>query len=200
MNGFIAGGGETPPLSFEGLAKHDLETLLQQMKGRAFDVSIVRGIAKRCPWGKPQVIVCGPLRKGKPFPTTFWLTCPYLDCMCGRLESEGAVKEIETCLSEKLPEWQCYHAAAANCRLALLSPREREALAGESASLGKVLQNTGIGGIRPTGAPSAKCLHLQVATWLGLGFHPAEQWLYSKLGTLHCGKAWISRCKTEKEQ
>jgi hypothetical protein len=196
MNGFIAGGGDSPPLSFEGLKESDLETLLRQMKGRAFDVGIIRGIAKRCPWGKPQVIVCGPLKKGKPFPTTFWLTCPFLDFQCARLESDGAVAELEAILSEKAQEWARYHASAADFRMSLLSAREREALAAEGEPLRLALLQTGIGGIRPTNRSSAKCLHLQVATWFGLGFHPAEKWLLSKLESLHCGKTWLSRCGT----
>ncbi len=200
MDGFITGGGDTPPLSFETLGEHDLGTLLRQMKGRAFDAAIVRGIAKRCPWGKPQVIVCGPLRKGQPFPTTFWLTCPFLESQCARLESEGAVRDIERCLAEKPQEWENYHGAAADFRMSLLSDWERDVLAPEGSPLRGALQKTGIGGIRPTGTPSAKCLHLQVASWLGLGFHPAENWLLTKLGCLDCGKAWLFRCETEKGQ
>jgi hypothetical protein len=198
MNGFINGGGATPPLSFEALRKDDGETLGSQMRGRAFDLAIVRGVAKRCPWGKPQVIVCGPLREGRPFPTTFWLTCPFLDRRCGRLESEGAVGALEAFLSgqEESKAWERYNGLAARFRLDLLSEAEREKMVREGASLIESLTRGGIGGIRVGSRPSVKCLHLQVAAWLGLGFHPAAQWLASKMEGLDCGGTWISRCGT----
>jgi hypothetical protein len=196
MDDFIRSGGETPPLSFEALGKEDAETLGSQMRGRAFDIRIVRGIAKRCPWGKPQVIVCGPLRDGRPFPTTFWLTCPFLDRLCGRLESEGAVGALEVFLSgpEEVKDWEQYNELAVRYRLGLLSVAEREKMTREEPAMMENLETAGLGGIRVGSRPSVKCLHLQVAAWLGLGFHPAGAWLASRMERLECGGTWVPRC------
>ena len=199
MNGFIDGGGGTPPLLFESLKGKDAQTLVFQMKGRAFDITIVRGVARRCPWGMPQVIVCGPLREGRPFPTTFWLTCPFLDRKCGQLESEGAVGELEGILAAPVAAkaWARYNESAALFRRDLLSQEERDLLLSGSPALLESLESVGVGGIRPGGNPSAKCLHLQVATWIGLGYHPAGEWLARKLVSLDCGGSWRTRCEPE---
>ena len=56
-----------------------------------------------------------------------------------------------------------------------------------------VLSRLGVGGIDASVAPNAvKCLHLQTATWLGMGEHPARRWLAEKLGALECGEARCS--------
>jgi hypothetical protein len=197
MNGFIDSGGATPPLLFETLRGKDLETLDAQMKGRAFDVTIVRGIARRCPWGFPQVIVCGPLRKARPFPTTFWLTCPFLDRTCGQLESEGAVGELEGILARPGVEksWAAYNEKAARLRRRLLSGEERDVLLASAPAILENVESVGVGGIRPGEKPSVKCIHLQVATWLGLGYHPAGEWLAGKLARLDCAGSWRIRCE-----
>jgi hypothetical protein len=76
-------------------------------------------------FGVPQVIACSPLRDGKPFPTTFWLTCPHLVRLCGVLESEGAVTELErTRLEQPVPwtEYNLFHAGSACSWCARLRP------------------------------------------------------------------------------
>ena len=35
-------------------------------------------VVKRCSWGYPQCIQSDLISNGKPFPTLFWLTCPFL--------------------------------------------------------------------------------------------------------------------------
>jgi hypothetical protein len=196
MNGFIDGGGETPPLLFENLEPRDAQALFAQMKGRAFDISIVRGVAKRCRWQKPQVIVCSPLKAGKPFPTTFWLTCPFLDRKCGQLESEGGVGELEGLLSEPAMHgaWIAFNEKLSMLRASLLSCEQKLGLLEEKPALMENLRHLGIGGIKAGEKPWVKCLHLQVAAWLGTGFHPAGEWLEEKLGDLDCAGAWLERC------
>ena len=65
-----------------------------QMEHRVFDPALVLGSAQ-CPWGYPQVILCRPCSRGKPFPTLFWLTCPYVAAASGRQvsKSRGALRE-----------------------------------------------------------------------------------------------------------
>ncbi len=43
-------------------------------------------VVRRCKWGYPVVIKNFPLLKGVPFPTLYWLTCPYLVRKVGELE------------------------------------------------------------------------------------------------------------------
>jgi hypothetical protein len=45
----------------------------------------------RCSYGYPAVIAVSPLLEAcEPFPTTFWLTCPWLVAAVSGLESEGS--------------------------------------------------------------------------------------------------------------
>jgi len=59
--------------------------------------------------------------------------------------------------------------------------------------LSKVVKNifdrlrlSGIGGIGSPVGMRMKCLHLQVASWLALGEHPAEGWLKGRLAEFEC--------------
>jgi hypothetical protein len=52
-----------------------------------------RRVAARCPFGRPAVAEQSPYdENGKPFPTTFWLTCPHLVAAVSRLEAAGGVE------------------------------------------------------------------------------------------------------------
>lgn len=51
-----------------------------------------RRVAVRCPFGRPAVTEQHPYTPdGEPFPTTFWLTCPFLVTAISRVEAEGGV-------------------------------------------------------------------------------------------------------------
>ena len=53
----------------------------------------LRAVAVRCPFGKPAVTEQSPYDSaGDPFPTTFWLTCPFLVAAVSRLEAAGGVE------------------------------------------------------------------------------------------------------------
>ena len=57
-------------------------------KPRAF-----RGVAVRCPFGRPAVTEQAPFDdEGHPFPTQFWVTCPQLVAAISRLEAAGGVE------------------------------------------------------------------------------------------------------------
>lgn len=50
-------------------------------------------VAVRCPFGRPAVTEQAPFDEhGKPFPTTFWLTCPHLVAAVSRVEAAGGVE------------------------------------------------------------------------------------------------------------
>ena len=86
------------------MTEKDRELLRRQRKGRRFDLNAVRAVARRCRYGCPQVVVTRPVAAtGSPFPTLFWLTCPWLERRCGELEALQKIAELEKLL-EKLPE------------------------------------------------------------------------------------------------
>lgn len=56
-----------------------------------------RAVVKRCPFGVPAVTEQRPFdESGRPFPTTYWLTCPYLVAEISRLEASGGVERWST--------------------------------------------------------------------------------------------------------
>lgn len=179
-----------PPVFWTPATAQDIDVLVAQRTGRRFDPSIVKFVAKRCGAGFPQVVVCAPLsNNGHPFPTLFWLTCPYLDKKCGALESQQKIRELENSLKQQQETLQRWHSEYAALRVSLLHAEERAALAAERPAIWKSISETGVGGIDSAASASApKCLHLQAATWLGMGKHPAEDWLRAHLGALDCGR------------
>ncbi len=108
-------------------------------RARAF-----RRVACRCVHGYPAVSEQEPRTSdGSPFPTTFWLTCPWLVAAVDRLEAAGGVRRYgeavaaDPALAESL--------ARANARQRELRPE----------------LDAGVGGSR--GGGSLKCLHAHVA-------------------------------------
>lgn len=164
----------SPPAFWSPLSERDASLLKKMNSRRRFDISIVYAVAARCSYGFPQVLVCRPQRKGgSPFPTMFWLTCPYLDHRSGELESLQKVAELEEILKSKETEVKNWHEQYA---------RLRKLISG-----GNIDIPTGVGGINWHEAPhAAKCLHLQAATLLGWRYHPAADWLVSEFGEMEC--------------
>ncbi len=143
----------------EPASVNDLRIIARQL-GRA--PRGVRGIALRCPYGYPQVIVVHPIVDGKPFPTMFWLTCPLLSKEIDRLEAGGMIAELEGLIrtdSELAARLTSAHRAYIEERLVLLSEREREHL--KERGMFEALAGRGIGGIADFSR--VKCLHLHVA-------------------------------------
>jgi hypothetical protein len=117
--------------------------VVERQLGRA--PRALRRVVVRCPYGRPAVTEQSAYDDaGRPFPTTFWLTCPYLVAAVSRLEAAGGVER-----------WS--HAAAEDAELAS-SLRNAEA---QQRRIRPEL-DLGVGGARP-GAGSLKCLHAHVA-------------------------------------
>ena len=108
------------------------------------------------------IIRVHPVVSGKPFPTLYWLTCPFLDKEIGRLEAAGWVKLLEARMVEDgdlRSAMQEAHRWTIRQRAQLLSPEERASLAADGTLVG--LDGRGIGGISDW--DRLKCLHLHVA-------------------------------------
>jgi uncharacterized protein len=104
-----------------------------------------RRVVVRCPYGRPAVTEQAAFDDdGRPFPTTYWLTCPHLVESVARIESGGGVER-----------WT---------RAAVESPELAASLAGAHDEQRRVRPelDTGVGGAR-RGAGGLKCLHAHVA-------------------------------------
>ena len=105
-------------------------------------------VAARCPYGFPAVTEQKPYTgEGHPFPTTYYLTCPWLVAEVSRLEAAGGVAR-----------WT--QSAQAN---PALGESLREAQAEQRAMRPDL--DVGIAGTRSDG--QLKCLHAHIAFALG---------------------------------
>jgi len=154
-----AGNREIRKCRMEPLSLNDERVIAKQL-GRT--PRGLLGIERRCPYGYPQAVCVHPLVDGKPFPTLFWLTCPFLSKQIDRLEAEGWIKKMDgqiehdDTLAASLRE---AHRAYITERDRLLSPEDRASL--EEAGMLKDLLEKGIGGTADF--KRIKCLHLHVA-------------------------------------
>lgn len=111
-------------------------------------------VATRCVHGFPQVLRVPPKVDAAPFPTLFWLSCPFLVRAVGRLEAAGWVARVEASLQDDAAlraEVARAHAAYAEERRLLGKP---DGDAGPAAA-------GGVAGIADWAR--VKCLHAHVA-------------------------------------
>jgi uncharacterized protein len=116
-----------------------------------------RRVVVRCPFGRPAVTEQEPYDDaGRPFPTTYWLTCPHLVSAVSRLEAAGGVERWSRA-AERDPELHESLEQAAD------EQREvrRELAGGVGARDADAALELGIGGSARPG--SLKCLHAHVA-------------------------------------
>ncbi len=141
-------------------------------------------VVTRCPYGYPQVLRVHPIIEGKPFPTLYWLSCPFLVRQVGRLEAGGGCQR----LAERMRIEP--HLRAAMERAHDQYARERaERIAAEDLGLMQHgeqsfwLSDRGIGGIRDRA--HLKCLHLHVAHALA-GENPIGTMVLREITTWSC--------------
>ena len=170
------------------VAEGDIDTILYQMKRRKFNSNLVLGVAARCLYGKPQVILCKSLFNGIPFPNSFWLSCPVLVRIAGQLESFGGVKGLEAFIKENYKtDWKAYNKLHTKIRISLADKSELRVLKQKNISSYKNFcdNNIGIGGIRMNEEINVKCLHLQIASFLSLRFHPGQDWFKERISSFY---------------
>lgn len=167
-----------PPLPYETpAAARDLETMRRQL-GR--DMRGVVSIARRCGCGRPAVVRTAPrLEDGTPFPTSLYLTLPWLTLELSRLESGGLMAE----LTERLGAEE---ELAAGYRRAHQRYLERRAELGEAAEVDHVSAG---------GMPArVKCLHALAGQALaeGAGVNPVAD---EVLAMIPGGPELLCRCE-----
>lgn len=126
-----------------------------------------RSVARRCAYGFPAVTEQAPYTDdGRPFPTTFYLTCPWLVAGISRVEAGGGVAR-----------WA--RAAAADEALGV-SLADADA---EQRRLRPEL-DVGIGGTRTPGA--IKCLHAHAAFALARPGYDLGERIVAEAGETWC--------------
>jgi len=130
------------------------------------------------------VIRVHPVVAGKPFPTLYWLTCPFLSKEIGHLEAAGWVKRLEARMAEeddlRIAMHEAHRRTCAQ-RDGLLSAEDKDVLAEAGARLG--FHGRGIGGISDW--DRLKCLHLHAAHALA-DENPIGSIILRRLPSLEC--------------
>ena len=180
--------GGQPPFFVHPLLSRDRKILSLSMEGRHFSMDIVLGVAKRCRYGFPQVLLCSSLREGYPFPTNLWLVCPWINRLCASLESLSGVASLENFLDHQSDSsyWIAWHLQHVVLRFACLGEEQMAFIRRYRKGWWQSLARRGIGGGRLQIPPKVKCLHLQMASYLALGWHPGEKWIRTNFPELFC--------------
>ena len=121
-----------------------------------------RRVVARCPFGLPAITEQAPYdANGRPFPTTYYVTCPHLVSAIARLEAAGGVERWSREASEDAGLAESLARATEEQRRI----RRELAVAGQGSDDGDSL-DLGIGGSR---SPAhLKCLHAHVAFAIAL--------------------------------
>ena len=136
----------------------DAEVVSRQL-GRA--PRAFRRVVVRCPFGRPAVTEQEPYdADGKPFPTTYWLTCSHLVAAVSRLEAAGGVERWSRAARGD-PELAESLERTTDEQRRVRRELVRREPGGQAAGDGGASLELGIGGSSRQG--SLKCLHAHVA-------------------------------------
>ncbi len=129
-------------------------------------------VIARCTGGHPLVIRNAPLdANGDPFPTTSWLTCPTATKAVARMESAGAIAELNRRYDDDAGFRTAVDAAHAE------AARDRGTMLPASEAWG------GVGGTRR----GIKCLHAHYANHLAGGDDVIGRWVAERIEPVHPG-------------
>lgn len=178
----------------------DLQIVEEQLGRRPGGII---GVAVRCRYGRPQVVVSAPLRlngqsvlelpaQANPgtvslFPTLYWLTCPALRESIGRLESVGWIIRIKEQLQHDpvaVAELKEAHARTARVRRSLIPDSTLSRLESDYPGQYKVLTASGVAGMRDEEGSDelgVKCLHAHFADYLAQGNNPVGRRVWALL-------------------
>ena len=161
----------------------DDRTLVERQLGRP--PRAFRRVVARCPAGAPAVTEQRPYDDaGDPFPTTYYLTCPFLVAAVARLEAAGGVERWSG-------EVERDPALAADLERATAEQRRlrRELAGGEVGRDGGSSLDLGIGG--SANPRRLKCLHAHVAYALANPGYELGERILAELDP-----RWPARCCT----
>ena len=134
----------------------DDRALVERQIGRA--PRAFRRVAVRCPYGAPAVTEQWAYdERGKPFPTTYYLTCRHLVAAIARLEAAGGVERWSARLADDGALADSLELGNERQRL-----RRRELARGSVGTDGGASLELGIGGAAGD-ARGLKCLHAHAA-------------------------------------
>jgi hypothetical protein len=162
------------------MAKIDIKEILKfQLKG---EIENLHSIVKECSYGYPVAIQSLPFKKDKngkstPFPTTFWLTCPYLRRKIGELESKGYIKKAKEMLKDKETLYKFIKSRE-------ITIKERLSMVGKDFEYYDYISKLGIGGSRDD--TKIKCLHLHVANFFKTKINPIGKWVLENIDSVEC--------------
>ena len=146
-----------------------------------------------CPFDYPAVIKVYPFFNKRVFPTTYWLTCPYLNKKIAVLEDSGLIEKLQTKINKDKhlkEELKKAHQNYAKQRMTMLSQEEIEEIKKISRDIIYTLKNSGIGGIKDK--KGLKCLHTHVADYLVNESNPVGKIVFEKIN-------WPDKCTICKE-
>jgi uncharacterized protein len=163
---------------------NDVEAVALQL-GRS--PRALRRVVARCPFGLPAVTEQEPYDdEGRPFPTTYYLTCPHAVASVARLEAAAGVERW----SEAAQADEALRASLARATEEQRAVR-RELAAGRTGRDDGASLELGIGG---TATPERlKCLHAHVAFALARPGYELGERILSDLDPL-----WPSVCCTDR--
>lgn len=161
----------------------DLEVVARQLGRRP---RALRRVAARCPFGLPAVTEQDPYdEEGRPFPTTYYLTCRHLVASIARLEASGGVERW----SERARTDPAMKASVVQATREQRTVR-RELAAGRTGRDDGASLELGIGG---THTPELlKCLHAHAAFALARPGYQLGERILAELDPL-----WPSTCCTD---
>jgi hypothetical protein len=150
----------------------DDRTLVSWQLGRP--ARTFRRVSVRCPYGYPAVTEQAPFGPdGEPFPTTYYLTCPWLVAAISRLEADGGVERWSRAAQED---------PALGESLARADREQREL---------RPELDVGIGGTRSR--ESLKCLHAHAAFALARPGYALGEAVLDEAGDRWCPDARCGR-------
>jgi exopolyphosphatase / guanosine-5'-triphosphate,3'-diphosphate pyrophosphatase len=129
-------------------------------------------VVARCATGHPLAIRNAAIdAEGAPFPTTFWLTCPDAVKAVSRVESTGAIAE----LNRRFDDDAAFRADVDRAHADAVAERARTDPGTEGLG--------GVGGTRR----GIKCLHAHYANRLGGGDDVVGAWVAARIEPIHPG-------------
>ncbi len=144
-------------------------------------ITNLHSVVKKCKYGYPVAIQSLPYKiqndKKLPFPTTFWLTCPYLRRKIGTLESNGYIDKAKEMLENENILKKFIEARE-------ITVRTRLSMIDKNFEYYEYLSKLGIGGSKND--LKIKCLHLHVANYFKTQVNPIGKWVLENLENIEC--------------